>query len=452
MQLWLRKGLSTVATWAGLLGAVVLVLAAAGMLPAREPPAPDVERFSVEKALVRPAALPRVEQPTDPAEPARFDVSWVPLCEAPQAGARLERVRAFAGEAGVLVWCRDGYALFGLGVEQGALHATRVARFKARGELPGGAAAGDFDGDGQLDLVLGVAPRPGVVHRAGSGVFWVRGRVQGGFEPARALVETPTVALAAHRASGAARDTLLVLTAGDVGAQRPGELWLFGAQPALVREKVFPAAVDPRGLLLRSLPDSPLLELWLASGQPGRVQALSLDLSSKALRPERAVNLPLRGAQAFAHESSPEGSPFVRDTTGVYRVQRGDAPALVPFAQQFNGGPCAVGDLDADQKPDLLAAIEGGVAWIEREGSRPRERMLPPELRVLDVEILRDAGGQTRPLALVQGKPDAATLSLWLLPRPPWPEPVGEAGKLPELRLTPGLSDDARTLAEVALE
>jgi hypothetical protein len=427
------------AIWAALLGAIVLVLAAAGMLPAREPSAPDVERFSVEKALVKPASLPRVEQRAGPVQKPRFEVSWVPLCEASQIGARLQRVRAFAGEGGMLVWCKDGYVLFALGIEQGALRATRVARFKARGELPGGVAAGDFDGDGQLDLVLGVA-------------FLVRGRVQGGFEPARALVETPTVALAAARATGATRDALLVLTAGDVGAQRPGELWLFGAQPSLVREKVFPGALDPRGLLLRPVPESSLLELWLVSGQPGRVQALSLDLGSKELQPERTINLPLRGAQAFAHEGSPGGAPFVRDTTGVYRVQRDDPPALLPFAQQLNAGPFVVGDLDADQKPDLLAAIEGGVAWIEREGGSPHERALPPELRVVDVEILRDAGGQARPLALVQGKPDAATLSLWLLPRPPWPEAPGEPGKPLELRLTPGLSEDARTLAEVALE
>jgi hypothetical protein len=168
------------------------------------------------------------------------------------------------------------------------------------------------------------------------------------------------------------------------------------------------------------------------------------DLTARGVRQEQELSLPLRGVQGFAHEPTPEGALFVRDATSVYRLLLGSAPALTPYAQQANVGPFVVSDLDADLKPDLLAAVEDGVAWLV-EGHEHRERTLPAELKVLDVETVKDAAGQQRSLVLVAGKPDRATLALLLLPRPPWNRSL-------ELSLARGETLDAQGVAEVALE
>lgn len=437
MAFLLRRALSVLAV----LAAVVLVLAVAGLLPAREPPLPEVEPLDIQKAMPSSSSPSRAAQPEQPSQ-RELAASWVPLCDAPEAGARLLKVRLFASEDALLVWCKHGYSLFTLEADGSTLRATRQARFAAKGELPGGATAGDFDGDGQIDLALGVATRPGVAHRSGAGVYLVRGRAQGGFEPPLPLVEAPTVALGAYQKSGSPRHELLVLTAGDVAAQRPAELWLFGMQPSLTRQKVVPAGLDPRALALRAGSDANLLEAWVASGQ-GRLLRVVFDLSTRDVRKELELSLPLRGAQGFAHEPTREGHLFARDATGLYEVKLGEAPSLELFAQE-GVGPFVVSDLDADLKPDVLAAIEGAVAFLPA-GKPPAERELPAELKVLDVETVKDAAGQLRALVLVAGKPEPTTLSLLLLPRPPWSASL-------ELRLSRGEALDAQGAAEVRLE
>lgn len=438
MALWLRRALAILAV----LAAGVLLLAVVGLLPAREPPAPELLALDVHKTLPSASPLSRVEQPQTPAQRSKLELSWVPLCDAPGAAARVLKVRLFAGEDALLVWCKQGYSLFTLMAHGATLQATRQARFKTNGELPGGAAAGDFDGDGHTDLALGVAVRAGVAHRSGAGVFWVRGRAQGGFEPPRPLVEAPSSALAAHLKPGATQHELVVLTTGDVAAQRPAELWLFGLQPALTRQKVVPVALDPRGLALRSTADNNLLEAWVASGH-GRLTRVVFDLTTRTVHNE-PLSLPLPGAQGFAHEPTPEGGLFARDATNLYQVRLGTAPTLEPFAQHANVGPFVVSDLDADLKPDVLAAIEDGVAWLA-EGAERRERQLPAELKVLDVETLKDSAGVQRALVLVAGKPEPSTLALLLLPRPPWSASL-------ELQLVRGDTLEAPGIAEVNLE
>jgi hypothetical protein len=354
-----------------------------------------------------------------------------------------------------MVWCKEGYQLFGLRLassatqaaapSERALEVTRLARFKTRADLPGGAVAGDFDADGQLDLALGVAARPGVVHRSGAGLFWVRGRAQGGLEPARALAETTSAALAAYEVPGAGHE-LVMLSAGDVAAQRPGELWSFKRKPSLSRQALAPVGLDPRGVALRPGSEAGLVEAWVLSGQPGRLDRLVLELASHDFKPEHSASLAWRGAQALAHEPTEQGALLARDATSIQHVGRSSPPALVAFAADAQVGPFAVSDLDGDMKLDVLSALSDGVGWLA--GNVPlSEYTLPAELKVQDVETARaGALGAPLPLALVQG-PEARTLSLLVLPNPPWTGvDVGPVELLP----TP--PKDSQFLASVALE
>jgi hypothetical protein len=413
MEAFLRRLLAGLSV----LGALVLVLVLAGVIPPAEPEAARVEPFSVEKAVVPSSKVLQHERDAGAASAARA-LRFLPLCEAPAAGARWYRLSLTAQQSGLLVFCKQGYELFVGSERAGELKLTRAARFRARGDLPGGAAAGDFDGDGQRDLALGVAARPGVVHRSGAGVYWLRGRAQGGFEPARILAEISSAAIASYAHPGQA-DQLFVLTAGDVAAQRPAELWAFAREPSLVRKQLMPIGLDPRGLLLRAGAQAGQIEAFALSAQPGRLTRVRVDSSSlKALAEPAPLSVP--GVQAFAHEPSHGEALFLRDATSIKRVERGAAIQLLTFAREAHVGPFAVSDLDGDLKADVFAAVAAGVAFL-REGERPVEELaLPEELRVLDVETLD--GGESRriPVALISGRPDANTLSLLVLPVPPW--------------------------------
>jgi hypothetical protein len=414
MSVFLRRWLAGLSA----LGAFVLVLVAAGLIPPAEPEAARVEPFAVEKAVVPSSRVLSKEPDSGPLNTARA-LRFVPLCEAPAAGARWFKLPLSAERDALLVFCKQGYELFETAEQAGDLAFSRLARFKARGDLPGGAAAGDFDGDGQRDLVLGVASQRGVAHRSGAGVFWLRGRAQGGFEPARILAEISSVAIGAYARPGTRLDELFVLTSGDVAAQRPAELWLFGREPSLSRKHVLALGLDPRGLALRASVQADHVNAFVLTGQPGRLTRATYSLAALAPVAEPATR-ELRGAQGFGHEPSHAGGLFLRDATSLYSVEQGAALDIVPFAREARVGPFALTDLNGDEKPDVLAAIAGGVSWFSAVERPAEELMLPDDLEVLDAESVR--GGETAaiPVLLVRGRPDAHTLSLVIMPAPPW--------------------------------
>src|SRR5689334_18317110 len=95
VMLWFRRALPVVAA----LSALVLLLALAGLLPAREPDAPDVVAFDVKKAVTPSSPLARVESPSKAApKTSTLAISWVPLCAAPDSGARLSKLRLFGSD------------------------------------------------------------------------------------------------------------------------------------------------------------------------------------------------------------------------------------------------------------------------------------------------------------------------------------------------------------------
>jgi hypothetical protein len=275
-------------------------------------------------------------------------------------------------------------------------------------------------------------------------VFWLRGRAQGGFEPARILAETSSSAIASY-ARGAGRPAqLFVLTAGDVAAQRPAELWLFGREPSLSRKQLLPVGLDPRGLVLRAAVEAEHVAAFVLIGQPGRLSRATFNLGTLAPLGE-PTHLDVRGAQAFAHDPSFGDALFMRDATVIYRVERAATPSLHAFARDAHVGPFVLSDLNGDLKPDVFAAIEAGVGFL-REGDQELEELsLPEDLKVLDVETVRAGESALTPVALISGRPDANMLSLIILPPPPW-----KANAMPALlagELAPGQSP-----AEVALE
>jgi hypothetical protein len=427
---------------AAVIGALLLALAAAGLLPAREPAEPAKQAFSVEGA-VPPRRSPEgaLPEPVADADAAAVALHVSPLCASSAKAVRLYEVALWSDEAALLVWCGNAYELFALRAAQASFELFRVARFAAHAEHAGGAAAGDFDGDGHMDLVLGVASPRGVAHRSGAGVFLVRGRAQGGFESAEIVAETSSVALAAFpRAQGAGHD-LALLTAGDVAAQRPGELWLFTRESRLVRKAVAAVGVEPRGLALGPVTPE-RIEAWVLSARPGRLERLFIERAGPALSSESALSLPLRGAQSLA-QGSFGGALFVRDATSVYRVQDGSEPALSAYAEGVRVGPFAVADFNRDQQPELLASLAQGVAYLEARGGSLVDHELTLGAEVLDVAVLR-LGDRALPVALIRREQDA--LSLVQLPVPPWPR------ALPDIVLQTQETRELEGLAQVPLE
>lgn len=395
------------------LATLVLVLAAMGLLPAREPDAPVRERLDPSKAVAPGkggGAMPR-------AALAELELWRFPLC-APGQGARLYEARLAQEGWGFLAWCQGGYALYELGFGPGQMPTlTQVARFKARVELPGGVAAGDFDGDGQRDLVLAVAPRPGVVHRSGAGAFFLRGRAEGGYEAARPLAETPVVALAAQARTDGAGDSLFVLTRGDRAAQLPGQLWLFQHHKGLVRRAAVPTATGPRDLLIRSAGDS--LQAWIVSDDPGALLRIDLVEAEAGEWPRRS--LPLRGAQGWVHSAAGHaGALLARGAQNIYRLDAdAEEISVSTYAEDVRVGPSVQADIDGDGAPELFGAVEGGVAWISGAGGVLRAQALGQP--VLDVGLAADRAGRLRPVALIAGgDADDPALSLVVMPAYPW--------------------------------
>ncbi len=397
---------------------VVFLAVALDVLPSATPDKPIEAKFDpdelVEHRSPAPASAPEDKQSPEPvAEP--LTGFRVPLCEAPAEGsARLYRAELENGAEAHFVWCRGGYVRFDFTLDQGVLHAQRLARFPARVELPGGAAVADFDGDGVLDLLLGTSPPPLSIHRPGAGAFFVRGRKAGGYEAARALIETPVVGVLSLPAEGRPGSDFLILTRGDAPAQRPGDLFWFAGGLSPQRTAQLPLGLSPRDLVLSS-PTSRSLLVALPSS--GTVLRVVLPQAAGSALTKQSLSVP--GVQGLLADST--GSLILaRDAKDLKRLSFEDELRAEAWAEGANVGPGVVLDLDGDSQLEVLARVEGGVARVTK-GSDPEaveELELPGE--VLDVSSLRDRARRTHALALVT-PPGSKEMVLLVLPPSPWP-------------------------------
>jgi hypothetical protein len=414
--------------------ALLLGSALFGLIPAREPPPPPTVQYSPAKA-VDPVKTPETSAPE-----VHKLLGWsYPVCPRPKDGARMYRV-ALSGERDAFaIWCAGEYVL--LEVDASAdPRVTRLARFPTRGELPGGASSLDLDLDGVLDLAFGVAPALGVVHRPGAGLFFLRGRAQGGYEIPRPLVEMPVVATLAAELDEQPGAELLVLTRGDVAAQRPGELWVFTGGTSPTRAALIPTALAPSDLALGPTREGQN-ELWIAATQPGSLVRLKLPAMRADWTSVLRAELPLPGLQSFIAGPRGERALYVRDLEGAKAIDDGATIKLGKTLASAEIGPASWLPGRADQRT-LVAASQHGFSVL---CDKPKERALPSGTRMVDASSTRGAGGEQRGLLLIAPDDPAGNLQLIVLPA----ELRDEAS---ELTLRAGALETAPGEARVALE
>jgi hypothetical protein len=410
-----------------------------GLVGGREPEPPRSEKLDPHK-LVEQAALPTEPAPA-PRPLAKLVLTRFALCDAPSAGARLLRVEVGPAREALLVFCKGAYELYTLELSAPVARALRAARFPTRAALPGGAAGADFDGDGAFDLVLGTAPPHGVMHDAAAGAFWVRGRTQGGYEAPRALAETPTVAVAAADLDGAPPSDMVLLTRGDVAAQREGELWAFTGGALFARSRVVRTALDPRDLFVTSLPGAEAsLLAFVVSGQPGAVVSVRFDRKGAEAQ---VSSLLLPGAQAFVPPLVSGSRPFVRTPTHLFALSSDEPLRAELWASDANVGPGVWSAGDAGASARVFGALAHGVGEVKAgEKSLGDELFFGDSVRVHDLAAVSDASGRTHLFALAE---EDGALALLSIPELPWGTDVA-------LTLERGAVEDAQAFANVPLE
>ena len=424
------------------LSTLVLLLSLLGLLPAREPGPIRSQKLDLDKAVERARSVRASAATAKPAP--ELTLARAALCKAPARGARAYRVGLSATRDSLVVWCDGGYQLFALSTAGGIREVERLARFASRSTLSGGAVGGDFDGDGASDLMLGVAPASGVLHEPGAGVYWVRGRSQGGYAPARVIAEAPSVALAEGEFDGAPSSDLVVLTRGDLAAQRPGELWLYAQGALLTRVRVVPVGLDPRGVVLAQRAGGALVAVGLV-GTPGAL--VTVELTKELLaggQPDRR-SVPVRGAQDFLAGLRGQ-PPLLRDPTDVKAVKLEPELAAPVWVTGANIGPGAALDLDGDGQLDVLGSALHELVLLAEQGARSAQELaLGEQVTVRDVLVLRDATGQGRAFALVENAGEPRELSLVSVPSPPWDTALS-------VSYENVATHDSAALAEVPLE
>jgi hypothetical protein len=299
-----------------------------------------------------------------------------PVCAREEGAPTLSRLRL--SNTGPELWalhCGPSVHLLAIEREGEHLVPRRVARMQARSYNPAEApravpvTAADIDGDGRADLIVPVLLVDRAGTPAGGALYRLRGREQGGFDPATRLLDLAPGGAAAATLDAEPGMDLLLLHLRDPHTAQPNQLWLVRGGPAPLRIAQLEAGSGSASLAVADLDRDGIDDAAVASESEGRVR---LWLSS--------------------HGPAAKSPPIVLELPGVREV--------------------LAGDLDGDGQRDLLLAGEGVWFLLARQGFAADPKLIAGSEHLRDVQLedanadgKLDVVGYVHPdvIALVQG-------------------------------------------------
>jgi hypothetical protein len=255
------------------------------------------------------------------------------------------------------------------------------------------ALAADLDGDGRRDLLASVLLVDAAGSPRGGGLFVSAQRAEGGFAPARRLLELAPVDVAVAGLDSARGQDLVLLHGGDPRLARPSALWLVSGGPAPVRVAVREASVGSRAVVACDLDGDGLDELIEAGGEDGVLRLWPSGVSPSA----QPRTLAAKHARELlcVHDGKSGGAGTVAvlgEQLALLRAQPGTDPELLPVAESANLRSLRALDLDGDGVRELIGYEHPALVAFTRRGEAFERRVLATlagQASVLDAQLLR---------------------------------------------------------------
>lgn len=258
-------------------------------------------------------------------------------------------------------------------------------------------AAGDVDGDGAADLVLGFVD-PDDRARGGA-LFLVSRDTSGAFARPRSLGPIVAIAATARALDARAGSEILALHRPQTASRRASELWVFGGGAAPSRVALQRVGIGAESFALADLDRDGHDDVLVTTSDGPRVDLLFGDGATAF---PRSRQLAVRGArEAVAGDVDGDGAVDVMlggETTLLVRAVEGaESIEARPIEAATGLRLLAAGDVDASGARELVGYLHPEiVAFTGLTGATPTRRTL----RILHA-------GEPMPVALAVGDLDA---------------------------------------------